>query len=60
MLCGNCFSACINFNEPANEIAAKTREHIAAFRRAQTTAWEQDLFKQKKRLADATRSLQAK
>jgi hypothetical protein len=49
-----------NFNEPANEIAAKTREHIEAFRRAQTTAWEQDLFKQKKRLADATRSLQAK
>ena len=49
-----------NFVEPANPIAQKTREHILEFRRAQTTAWEQDLFKQKKRLADATRSLQSK
>lgn len=49
-----------NFNEPANRVAEKTREHILAFRQSQVTAWEQDLFKQKKRLADATRSLQTK
>jgi hypothetical protein len=29
-------------------------------RREQTATWERDLFKQKKRLADATRSLQTK
>ena len=49
-----------NFNEPANPIAARTREHIEAFRRAQVAAWEQDLFAQKKRLADASRKLQVK
>ena len=49
-----------NFAAPATPIAQKTWEHILEFRRAQTTAWEQDLFKQKKRLADATRSLQSK
>jgi putative SOS response-associated peptidase YedK len=49
-----------NFAEPANPVAARTRDHIEAFRRAQSTLWEQDLFKQKKRLADATRSLQEK
>ena len=49
-----------NFREPANPIAEKTRDHILAFRKAQASAWEQDLFKQKKRLADATRSLQVK
>ena len=49
-----------NFNEPSNPIAARTREHIEAFRRAQVTAWEQDLFAQKKRLADASRKLQVK
>jgi len=35
-------------------------EHILEFRRAQTTAWSRIWFKQKKRLADATRSLQSK
>jgi len=49
-----------NFVEPANAVAARTREHILAFRQSQAGAWERDLFKQKKRLADATRSLQTK
>jgi putative SOS response-associated peptidase YedK len=49
-----------NFKEPMNPIAQRTRDHIQAFRSAQATAWQQDLFKQKKRLADATRSLQTK
>lgn len=49
-----------NFIEPANPIAEQTKAHIDAFRRSQVTTWEQDVFKQKKRLADATRSLQSK
>src|SRR3954447_19786728 len=49
-----------NFRDPAHPMAEKARAHILAFRQSQATAWEQDLFKQKKRLADATRSLQAK
>ena len=49
-----------NFVEPTNAVAQQTRQHILAFRREQAAAWEQDLFKQKKRLADATRSLQTK
>jgi hypothetical protein len=49
-----------NFVEPLNPVAQKTWEHIAAFRQSQASLWEQDLFKQKKRLADATRSLQVK
>ena len=49
-----------NFVEPANATAQKTRDHILAFRQSQAATWEQDLFKQKKRLADATRSLQVK
>lgn len=49
-----------NFVEPANPVAQKTREHIRAFRQTQETAWQQEVFKQRKRLADATRSLQTK
>src|SRR3954468_22110860 len=49
-----------NFVEPANPAAQKTLDHILAFRQSQAAAWEQDLFRQKKRLADATRSLQVK
>jgi putative SOS response-associated peptidase YedK len=49
-----------NFVDPANPVAHKTREHILEHRRKQTAAWETDLFKQKKRLSDATRSLQTK
>jgi putative SOS response-associated peptidase YedK len=49
-----------NFVDPPNPVARKIREYILAFRSEQTAAWEQDLFKQKKRLADATRSLQTK
>jgi putative SOS response-associated peptidase YedK len=49
-----------NFIEPPNAVAQRTREHIEVFRSAQATAWERDLFKQKKRLADAQRSLLSK
>lgn len=49
-----------NFIEPANPIAAKTREHIEAFRRVQASKWQQDLFAQSKRLADAERTLKTK
>jgi len=49
-----------NFAEPRNPIAEQTKAHIDAFRRAQVTAWETDLFAQKTRLASATRSLQQK
>lgn len=49
-----------NFVEPTHPVAQKTRDHILAFRSRQAAAWEQDLFKQKTRLANATRSLQTK
>ena len=49
-----------NFDQPKTPAAERTREHIEAFRKAQASAWEQDLFKQKKRLADAQRSLKEK
>jgi hypothetical protein len=49
-----------NFVEPSNPVAERTLEHIQTFRRAQVTSWERDLFNQKKRLADAQRSLQSK
>jgi putative SOS response-associated peptidase YedK len=49
-----------NFANPVNNTGERIREHIEAFRKAQASAWEQDLFKQKKRLADAQRSLKDK
>jgi putative SOS response-associated peptidase YedK len=39
---------------------AEIREAIARHRAAQATAWEQEVFKQKRRLADAERSLTVK
>src|SRR4051812_35095418 len=48
-----------NFMEHANPIAEVTRAHILVFRQSQATVWERDLFKQEKRVADGTRTLQA-
>src|SRR6266702_211178 len=49
-----------NFENPMNSTGERIREHIAAFRKAQASVWEQDVFKQKKRLADAQRILAEK
>jgi putative SOS response-associated peptidase YedK len=49
-----------NFENPVNSPGQRIREHIEAFRKAQASVWEQDLFKQKKRLANAQRSLKEK
>jgi hypothetical protein len=49
-----------NFMQPVNPVAEKTREHILAFRKAQSTAWETDLFTQKQRLNEAKRKLEIK
>jgi putative SOS response-associated peptidase YedK len=49
-----------NFQQPDNEVEQHIQADIEACRRAMATRWETDLFKQKKRLADARRTLQAK
>lgn len=49
-----------NFADPVNPAAQQALEYIETFRKAQASAWEQELFKQKKRLADAQRSLKEK
>jgi putative SOS response-associated peptidase YedK len=49
-----------NFSNPENDQARQIQAHIAHYRAAQASAWEQELFKQKKRLADAQRSLNEK
>jgi hypothetical protein len=49
-----------NFSNPENDPARRIQAHIAHYRSAQASAWEQELFKQKKRLADAQRSLKEK
>jgi putative SOS response-associated peptidase YedK len=48
------------FNEPGNEAHPQIKAAIDAFASAQTIKLEQDLFKQRKRLADAQRTLQSK
>lgn len=45
------------FDEPGDEVEEKIRQLIAQRRAAQATAWQQELFAQKKRLADAERKL---
>ncbi|MET0281699.1 MAG: SOS response-associated peptidase family protein [Steroidobacteraceae bacterium] len=45
------------FDEPQNEAEQKIHDLIARRRAAQATAWQQELFAQKKRLADAERKL---
>ena len=49
-----------NFDNPQSDIEDHTRRHIEAYRRKTATLWEADLFRQKKRLADAQRSLKEK
>jgi putative SOS response-associated peptidase YedK len=48
------------FDTPANAMERQIHELIAQRRAAQAMAWQQDLFAQKKRLADAERKLAAR
>jgi len=48
------------FANPANDDERKIKELIDEFNAQQTAKFEQELFKQKKRLADAERTLQTK
>ncbi|MEO7852899.1 MAG: SOS response-associated peptidase family protein [Rubrivivax sp.] len=48
------------FSKPESEAERAIKAEIDAFNVEQTTQWEQELFKQRKRLADAERSLEAK
>ncbi len=48
------------FARPGSEAERAIKADIDAFDRRQATAWEQELFRQRKRLADAERTLQAK
>jgi len=49
-----------NFQQPQSETEHRIQADIEAYRRMVGTRWETDLFKQKKRLADAQRALQTK
>jgi putative SOS response-associated peptidase YedK len=49
-----------NFQQPASDVERRIQTDIDAHRKAVGARWETDLFKQKKRLADAQRSLQTK
>ena len=49
-----------NFQQPQSEIERRIQADIEVYRKAIGARWETDLFKQKKRLADARRSLQTK
>jgi putative SOS response-associated peptidase YedK len=49
-----------NFDRPESALEERIRELIEAYRDRVGKLWETDLFKQKKRLADARRSLQDK
>jgi len=49
-----------NFDAPATDVERRIHAHIQAHRQTIATKWETDLFRQKKRLADAQRSLQEK
>lgn len=48
------------FDEQAGQKAAEIREQIQRYRLEQSRKWEQELFKQRKRLADAQRILESK
>jgi putative SOS response-associated peptidase YedK len=48
------------FDTPSNAVEQQIHELIAQRRAAQAMAWQQDLFAQKKRLADAERKLASK
>src|SRR5580765_5294133 len=49
-----------DFADPRNDDERQIRELIDAFNAAQAITLEQELFKQRKRLADAERALQTK
>ena len=49
-----------NFANPKTDIERRIKDDIDAYRASQVSKWEKDLFVQKKRLADAERSLQTK
>jgi putative SOS response-associated peptidase YedK len=49
-----------NFQAPGTEAEQRIRADIEMYRQTVSRRWETDLFKQKKRLADAQRSLQTK
>jgi putative SOS response-associated peptidase YedK len=49
-----------NFIRPATDIERQIKADIDAYRARRVAEWETDLFVQKKRLADAERSLQSK
>lgn len=48
------------FDEPTNEAERNVREAIDRYRSRQSSSIEQEIFKQRKRLADAERTLQTK
>jgi hypothetical protein len=47
-----------NFANPSTPIERQIKADIEAYQAQQVSKWEKDLFAQKKRLADAERSLQ--
>jgi putative SOS response-associated peptidase YedK len=49
-----------NFDDPQSDIERSIKADIDAFRKKCETKWEQELFAQKRRLADAERSLASK
>jgi putative SOS response-associated peptidase YedK len=49
-----------NFQQPQSDIEQRIQADIEAYRKAVGARWETDLFKQKRRLGDAQRSLQIK
>ncbi|HCU53868.1 MAG TPA: hypothetical protein DIC36_06180 [Gammaproteobacteria bacterium] len=49
-----------NFLAPASAVEKRIAADIKAFHAAQAGAWESELFKQKKRLADAARKLKSR
>lgn len=49
-----------NFMEPKSELERQIKADIDAYRARRITEWETDLFKQRKRVVDAERSLQTK
>jgi len=46
-----------NFDDPANDVERRAHASIDQFRSWRVTQWEKDIFAQRKRLADAERSL---
>jgi len=49
-----------NFSEPKSDLERQIKADIDAYRAKRVSEWEQDLFRQRKRVVDAERSLQRK